>query len=101
MDRLTKDLRFAVRRLRESPGFTLIAVLSLGLGIGVNTAIFSLVDAILLRDPAIREPNRVIEIYGKSPDFTYVPFSIPDFRDFQHATSNVFSRSFGSAITFV
>src|SRR5262245_14253819 len=98
MERLLQDLRFALRRLRKSPGFTLIAGLSLALGIGANTAIFSLVDAVLLRDPAVREPERVLEIYGRSPEFSYVPMSVPDFRDFQRATSQVFSSSYGSAI---
>jgi putative ABC transport system permease protein len=101
MERLIQDLRFALRRLRKSPGFTLIALLSLALGIGANTAIFSLVDAVLLRDPAVREPGRVLEIYGKSPEFSYMPMSMPDFREFKRATSHIFSSSYGSAITFV
>ncbi|HSL68655.1 MAG TPA: ABC transporter permease, partial [Longimicrobiales bacterium] len=101
MQRLLQDLRFAMRRLRRTPGFTLIAVLSLALGIGANTAIFSLVQAVLLRDPPVREPERVVEVYLHSSDYAYVPFSIPDFREFQRASAQVFSTSFGSVLTLV
>ena len=101
MERVLQDLRFALRRLRRSPGFTLIAILSLALGIGANTAIFSLVEAVLLRDPAVREPDRIIEVYGKHPDFSYTPLTNPDYRDFRRATSQVFSSSFGSQLTFI
>jgi putative ABC transport system permease protein len=101
MERLIKDLRFALRRLRKSPGFTLIAVASLALGIGANTAIFSLVQAVLLRSTPVQEPDRVLEVYLNNPDFPYAPFSIPDFRDLQRATPTVFARSFGSQLTLV
>ncbi len=101
MERLFTDLRYGLRRLLKSPGFTLVAVLSLALGIGANTAIFSLVQAVLLRDPAVHAADQVIEVYGKSPEFGYMPFSQPDFRDLQRATTTVFSSGFGSQLTFV
>ena len=101
MDSILRDLRYASRRLRRYPGFTLIAVLSLALGIGANTAIFSLVEAVLMRDTGVREPDRVMEIYLTHPQFSYAPFSTPDFRELERATPHVFESMFGSALTFV
>lgn len=64
---LWQDLRFAVRLLRKNPGFTALAVLSLALGIGVNTAIFSLVRAVLLPSSPIRDAGRLVSIYHSFP----------------------------------
>ena len=100
METVLRDLRYAFRRLRRTPGFTFIALLSLALGIGANTAIFSLVEAVLMRGTGVREPERVLEVYLTHPQFPYSPFSIPDFRDFERATPGVFSSAFGSTMTF-
>lgn len=69
---MMNDLKFAVRQLLKSPGFTLVAVLSLGLGIGANSALFTAVDAIFLQDDGIVDPDRVVQIYwdGQSPHWS-------------------------------
>jgi len=61
-DSVAQDLRFALRQLRQAPGFTLIAVLSLALGVGANTAIFQLIDAVRLRVLPVAEPERLVYI---------------------------------------
>ena len=86
------DLRFALRQLRKSPGFTCLAVLTLTLGIGMNTAIFSLMHDLFLRRLPFHEPERVVRIYGeaKDRDLKEMPFSIPKFWHYRDAQT-VFS----------
>ena len=64
---LTQDLRYAVRALRRQPGFTVVAVLTLAIGIGANTAIFSVIDATLLRALPFREPERLMSVMLRMP----------------------------------
>ena len=92
MQSIISDIRVAFRRAKKRPGFTVVALLSLTLGIGANTAVFSLVDAILLRRPPIPHPDRIAEIYQKQTDFPYAPFSYPDYVDFKRATGSTFSQ---------
>src|SRR5215510_695670 len=73
---MLQDLRYGVRMLLKKPGFTLIAVLSLALGIGANTAIFSLVDAVLLRSLPVHEPQKLV-LFGNGKD-QGVTNSFPD-----------------------
>src|SRR4026207_2233455 len=65
MDSVIKDLKFAIRGLLKRPGFTLIALLALALGIGANTAIFSLVNAVILRPLPFPESERLVWVFGR------------------------------------
>jgi putative ABC transport system permease protein len=69
MSQLIRDLRFALRNLGRQPALTLAVVLTLALGIGVNAAIFSIVDSVLLTPPPFREPQRVVLIWASNPEF--------------------------------
>src|SRR5271154_673939 len=69
--RMMNDFKFAFRQLRKSPGFTLTAVLTLALGIGANTAIFSLVDSIMLRPLPFPQQDRLVRIYDSGGDLTF------------------------------
>jgi putative ABC transport system permease protein len=88
---LWQDLRYGARRLVKQPGFTLIAVLTLALGIGANTAIFSVVNAVLLQPLPFQEPERLVRIWRASAEDERGVCSYPDFADLR-AQQNVFER---------
>jgi putative ABC transport system permease protein len=99
MDKLWQDVRFAARMLAKSPGFTVVAVLTLALGIGANTAIFSVVDAILLRRLPVEAPDRLVVIHNQFPKLNLprTEISALQFLDFA-ARTDVFESA--AAITF-
>jgi putative ABC transport system permease protein len=79
------DTRYALRGLARRPGFTAVAVLTLAIGIGANTAIYSAVDALLLRSLPFRDPGRLMDIVQSSPDAGNAPWSYPKYTFFRDA----------------
>ncbi|HEX8723846.1 MAG TPA: ABC transporter permease [Gemmatimonadaceae bacterium] len=92
LQRLGADVRYAARRSRRHLAFTAIAVLSLAIGIGANTAIFSLIDAIMLRRPPVPHREQVAELFQHQRTFPYAPFSYPDYVDLRNESHGIFSR---------
>ena len=99
MDTFWQDVRFAARMLAKSPGFTAVAVLTLALGIGANTAIFSVVDAVLLRRLPVDSPDRLVAVHNQLPkvNLPRTEISALQFRDYADHT-DVFESA--AAITF-
>src|SRR5690348_8689127 len=80
IDTLARDVRQSVRSLRRAPLFTAVAVLTLALGLGANTAIFSVIDAMLLRPlPGVREPDRLVAFERVQPTDVFDNFGYPDY----------------------
>ena len=93
LDRLSQDLSYAFRMMRRSPGFTAIAILSLGLGIGVNTTIFSMVNMMVLRPLAATDPDRLVVLDLKQKTTFPTPiFSYPEYCDIRELAGESFSE---------
>jgi hypothetical protein len=96
------DLRYGARMLRKSPGFTGVAVLTLALGIGVNTAIFTAFDALILRPRPVKDPERLASVSRTAPGERHGGFSYPDYiyyRDHSKSFSDLTLFAFGMGVT--
>ena len=84
MQNLWQDVRYGIRMLSKNPGFALVAIFTLALGIGANTAIFTVVDAALLRGLPYRSPERLYHLWERTPqaEFPQREFSYPDYQDY-------------------
>lgn len=91
MQQITQDLRIALRRLVKRPGFTLVAILSIAIGIGANTAIFSLVNAIVFRKAPLERPGELVDIYKAQDGFDFGTMSFPDLRDLEREHGDAFA----------
>ncbi|MEK6287033.1 MAG: ABC transporter permease [Acidobacteriota bacterium] len=83
METLLKDLRFGIRMMTRSPGFTLVALITIALGIGANTAIFSVVNTVLLRPLPYEDPGRLVVLWEKQGRIEHASPSLPDFVDWR------------------
>jgi putative ABC transport system permease protein len=96
METLLQDVRYGIRTLAKNPGFMIVAIITLALGIGVNTAIFSMVDAFLLRPLPVSNPSQITVLaFQQQHQRQQTQFSAADYRDIQQQTSGVFSDVFG------
>jgi predicted permease len=98
MATLLQDIRYALRMLRKSKAFTMVVALSLGLGIGINSTIFSFVNAVLFRAPAVEKPGELVEVWQHVQTAngfaSYPPLTYPDF-DYLRRNNHVFSGMIG------
>ena len=90
-----QDLRYGSRTLARNPGFTAVAVIALALGIGANTAIFSVINGVLLQPLPYRDPDRLMRLSETSPDFGTMSVACPNFVDWKDQ-----NRSFAGLAAF-
>ena len=95
---LGRHVRYALRRARQSPGFTLTAILSLAIGIGANTAIFTLVHHVLLTPPPYAEADRLVDVYIDSPEFSYMVLSYPEMERVRDGMAQSFESVAGAGL---
>ncbi len=90
-----QDLRYGLRMLFKNPGFAAVVVLTLALGIGANTALFSIVNGVLLNPLPYEQPDRLVALYARTAAFTRSSISYPNFQDWRRD-----NRSFSALAAF-
>jgi len=102
IETLIQDLRYGARTLMKNPGFAVVAALTLALGIGANTAIFSVVECVLLKPLPYPQPEQLVTVNRSSPKFEYASIPYPNFRDWQKENRSfsaiAISRGFGFSL---
>ena len=100
LEELFQDLRYGARMLRKNPGFTLVAVLTLALGIGANTAIFSVVNGVLLNPLPYPHPEQLVTLHESKPNFEFGSISYPNFRDWRKDNRTFSAMAISRRIAF-
>src|SRR4029453_10268455 len=85
LESLLQDLRYGLRTLAKNPGFAALAVLTLALGIGANTAIFSVINGVLLSPLAGRDPDRLVMLWESTKEAPQIPVSYPNYLHWAHS----------------
>ncbi|HEV3455207.1 MAG TPA: ABC transporter permease [Thermoanaerobaculia bacterium] len=103
LETLLRDLGYGLRMLRSHPGFSVIAVLTLAIGIGANAALFSVVDGVLLKPLPFPHPDRLVRLHESKPNFENGSISYPNFRDWQQQNRTfsaiAIARDWGASLT--
>ena len=100
LETLFSDVRYGVRMMMRSPGFTIVAILTLALGIGANTAIFSVVNGVLLNPLPFPQPEQLVSLSESKPNFVTGSISYPNFRDWQRNNHTFSSMAISRPISF-
>ena len=92
METFWQDVKYGLRMLVKNPGFTAVAILTLALGIGANTAVFSVVNSLLLRPLPVHQPDELVGVFNKATEnfglITHEPMAFPDYRDLRDASTS-------------
>ncbi|HSS21701.1 MAG TPA: ABC transporter permease [Pyrinomonadaceae bacterium] len=88
---LSNDLRYTVRSLRKNPAYSLVAIITLALGIGATTSVFSVVNSVLLRPLPFKSADELVQVWSRRTDNNKAPFTVPDFLDYRDQNQTLLS----------